>query len=620
MVKALSAYARQILIVMLIAWTSAAPAQPGGDPALGQRLYEHGINRLGEPIRTAGDVVYIGEQAACMRCHRRSGFGGSEGGYYVPPITSEFLFAPTRNDRNDRFRAAFLEAQSVQHWIRARMPRSRPAYTVDTLATALREGRNPSQTPFEQLMPRFELDDEDVANLYAYLQGLSKFTSPGVDEDFLHIATVVGPGVDPGERDAMLRTSEGYLSWYNERLKGDLSHQASTRAYGMQFRSSTRLWKMHVWNLHGPPSTWSTQLQDYQSKQPVFLIANGMVQGSWAPVASFCNSERMPCLLPLTDLPPSQSELGGYNIYYTRGLEFEADLLALYLSELKTSPKRLLQLHDGSEYGVIPANRFSAAAIEQLPGIELLTVHVRDDRDLEEAFRRISRETTEEWAVVAWPGQYLGKIAKNIKGRKLQRLTVYTSSRIVTDEAHGVGNLTVPELAERVRIIWPYSSPDTYHPDAFRVRGWMRSRGLAVSHERIQFMSYYSLGILRDSMRHMFDHFHRDYLIERIEHEVEGAANPGFFPTLSLGPEQRVLSKGGVCTAGEQSIGRTQALPGQRLAATLRLLDRSFGVWPSRPRHASGRFERWPTSMNAARLLLAIPTSNGDDLGSCGHA
>jgi len=555
MVKFLGHYARQILIMTLCAWMPTVQAQSDGDPALGQRLYERGINRLGEPIRTVGDEAHTGEQAACMRCHRRSGFGGSEGGYYVPPITSEFLFSPTRNDRNDRFRAAFLEAQSVQHWIRARMPRSRPAYTIDTLATALREGRNPKQTPFEQLMPRFELDDQDVANLYAYLQGLSKVTSPGVDEEFLHIATVVGPGVDPGEKDAMLRTTEGYLSWYNERLRGDLTHQASTRAYGMQFRSSTRLWKLHVWSLQGPPETWSAQLRDYQAKQPVFLITNGMVRGSWAPVALFCNSEKIPCLLPLTDLPQSQGELGGYNIYYTRGLEFEADLLALYLSDLKARPKHLLQLHDVTEYSLVPAKRFNAVAAEQLPGIEVVTVPVRDDADLAAAFRRISSDSPEDWAVVAWPGAYLPDVAKHIQGRKLQRLTVYASSLTVKDGAHGIANLTVPELGDHIRIIWPYSSPDNYHPDAFRVRGWMRSRGLAVTHERTQFMSYYSLGILRDSMRHMFDHYHRDYLIERIEHEVEGAANPGFFPTLSLGPEQRVMSKGGYVLRASQESG-----------------------------------------------------------------
>ena len=53
------------------------------------------------------------------------------------------------------------------------------------------------------------------------------------------------------------------------------------------------------------------------------------------------------------------------------------------------------------------------------------------------------------------------------------------------------------------------------------------------------------MNVLRDSTRHLFEHFYRDYLVERIEHEVESSPHPGIYPAFSLGPEQRVMSKGG---------------------------------------------------------------------------
>lgn len=558
------ALARFVLALLaLVLFAPLALAAPDGDAELGRRLYEHGIGHDGEPIRTIGQISYEGEQAACLRCHRRSGFGGSEGGYYVPPITANFLFEPTRHDRNDRFRAAFLEAQNTQHWIRARMPRSRPAYTLETLAQALRDGHNPSGTKFEALMPRYELDDRDVANVTAYLRGLSKEVSPGVDDEFLHIATVVGPGVDPGQRDAMLRTTEAYVKWYNERLLGDLTHQASTRAYGMQFRSSTRLWKLHVWNLEGPGESWAEQLERHQAGQPAFLIVNGLVEGPWTPVAEFCDAQRMPCVFPLTELPDTQRDLGGYSVYYSRGLELEADLLGHYLSGMEAMPTRLVQLHDRGEHSRRPAERFARFVAERLPGIELTSILVEEAPGpaLAEAMGLLAAESSSnpgsKPGLVVWPGAYLDQLPAALDREALRDIPLFATSHLIRSEQHGASGLTTTGLSDRLHIAWPYSLPDAYHSDSFRVRGWMRSRSLPVTHERIQFMSYYSMGILRDSTRHMFEHFHRDYLIERIEHEVDGAANPGFFPVLALGPEQRMLSKGGYVLRATGPDGRT---------------------------------------------------------------
>ncbi len=531
----------------------AQAAFPEGDAELGRRLYEQGIGHDGQPLRTHGEITYEAEQAACMRCHRRSGFGGSEGGYYVPPIIAEFVYEPSRLDRNDRFRAAFLESQSTRHWVRLRMPRSRPAYTVETLAQALREGRNPSGTEFEALMPRYDIDDQDVANVAAYLRGLSKEISPGVDDDYLHIAVVLGPGVDPGEREAVVRTTEAYAKWYNERLIGDMGHPSAARAYGMDVRETTRLWQLHFWQLEGDSGTWTEQLERFQAERPAFLTINGLIDGPWTPVGDFCNAQRMPCIFPLTDLPDALSDLGGYNLYYSRGLDLEADLLATYLSEPEHRPARLVQIHDGSDYSHRPAKRFAEAAGRQAPGLTIATELVADGAALEALLDRIAAEPGAKPGLVVWPGPYFDRLAELLDRDGLREVPLFASSHLIKDKPRGATDMLPPSLADRTRITWPYSLPDAYYPDSFRVRGWMRSRGLPVTHERLQFMSYYSMGLLRDATRHMFEHLYRDYLLERIEHEVEGAANPGFFPFLTLGPEQRVLSKGGYVLRGSDT-------------------------------------------------------------------
>lgn len=547
---------KTLLSLALVAAPVCVPAaQAQGDPELGRRLYELGLNRNGQPIRAEdrNGVVYEGEQAACLRCHRRSGFGGSEGGYYVPPITAEFLFQPSRNDRNDRFRAAFLEAQNAQHWIRARMPRSRPAYTDETLAQALRESHNPSGTRFDPLMPRYALDQADLANLTAHLRRLSKELSPGVDEQYLHLATVVGPGVDPGEREAMLATTRAFVDWYNERLLGDLRHLASTRAYGMQFRSSTRLWKLYVWELEGERDTWDEQLQRHLAERPVFAMVNGLVAGPWAPIAEFCDAQALPCLFPLTELPALNRPTGGYTIYYSRGLELEADLLAHHLATMESPPRRILQLHQAGSGETRVAARLAEHLAERLSGVHLQTLAFDEAAQLATLLDRRVRESPAPEVVVIWPGSELAALEAALAHPALAQVPVLTCSRALEAALAGRAGSLTREQAHRLTAAWPYSLPDARPSDAYRVRGWMRSRGLAVTHERIQFMSYYSLGILRDALRHMFEHFHRDYLVERVEHEADGAQNPGFYPVLALGPEQRLLSKGGYVLGFDQA-------------------------------------------------------------------
>ncbi|SER52305.1 hypothetical protein SAMN05421690_103412 [Nitrosomonas sp. Nm51] len=532
---------------LLLQFSLPVQAFPQGDAAKGKKLYEQGVGHNGEPVYAVGQngLTFQGEDATCLRCHRRSGFGGSEGGYYVPPIAAGFVYRPSRRDRNDRFRAAFLEAQNIQHWVRVRMPRARPAYTTATLAEALREGRNPSGTEFDQLMPRYRLDDRDVANLAAYLATLSKAASPGVDDHFLHIATVVSHGVEPGARDSMLASMQAYVKWYNERLYSDIAHESSARAYGMDVRSSTRLWKLHVWELDGRQEKWRDQLALYQRQQPVFAVVNGMVNGSWAPVADFCDEMELPCLFPLTELPQRERESGGYNFYYTRGLELEADILGVYLKNMRNRPERVIQLHDTSRYGVEPASRLAGQLAARLPEIRIRTIAFDTPQELEMLLRGLGERNEPDVGIVIWGEPDSDSILKALLHSGVKDSPVFVPAHVIRKRmTRNNGDLLSPLLGN-LHITWPFSLPQAYQADAFRVRGWMRSRGLPINHEQVQLLSHYGMNVLRDSTRHLFEHYYRDYLVERIEHEVESSQHPGIYPSFSLGPEQRVMSKGG---------------------------------------------------------------------------
>src|SRR6185369_9443479 len=124
---------------------------------LGKQLYWHGVTSSGVPLRatTGGDISVTGSQFSCVTCHRPSGFGSSEGGKYVPPITGPILFSPRQLDRNRIFKKLFEEAQPPGFTADVRKPRMRPAYTDQTLIDALRHGVDPAARKLDPLMPRF---------------------------------------------------------------------------------------------------------------------------------------------------------------------------------------------------------------------------------------------------------------------------------------------------------------------------------------------------------------------------------------------------------------------------------------------------------------------------------
>ena len=67
---------------------------PAAELNAAEKLYREGVLPDGKPLRgarQAGEPVE-GQAAACVNCHRRSGFGGEEGRILIPPIAGKYLF------------------------------------------------------------------------------------------------------------------------------------------------------------------------------------------------------------------------------------------------------------------------------------------------------------------------------------------------------------------------------------------------------------------------------------------------------------------------------------------------------------------------------------------------
>ena len=200
----------------------AGEDQPGGAGLsmedtlrLGKIIYRDGLLPSGEPVTAIvqDDTPVEGTMFSCESCHMRSGFGSYEGGVMTTPTTGKYLYQPVFNLRQ----LTPAEKETVPRYLKYlyETPPSRPAYTDATLAAALRTGIDPSGRLFDKVMPRYLLNDRDMAILINYLKSLAAEPSPGVTESSVRFATVVTDDVSLAERDALMTTLENYARGRN---------------------------------------------------------------------------------------------------------------------------------------------------------------------------------------------------------------------------------------------------------------------------------------------------------------------------------------------------------------------------------------------------------------------
>lgn len=544
-------------LALLLVGSGLAMGQPtSADFEAGKRLYREGVLASGEALvgQGFGDVEIIGEYAACVRCHRPSGFGSYEGGYYIPPITAPYMFGGRQISRDDRFRALFMQAQSAEFRHQVRRVRDRPPYDTHSLGTVLREGVDTNGRNLESLMPRYALSEQDLLNLEAYLRGLSSKLSPGVDEKFVELATVIHADVPADRREAMLGTLQSFVDWYNKRTLGDMQ-LAGHSVYGSSlYTRYSRLYRLNVWEIEGPPDTWREQLDAHYARKPVFALVSGQVDGAWSEVGAFCDELGLPALFPITDMPYDIGLLGGYSVYFNAGLQLEADLIRDWL--LRNGSRHLLQVFDpASPRSAFPASRMLESASAD-GGPAVVSVEIGDWR------RQVASggSGTDQDVLIVWQ--------ENPDAQELLAWRKHAGAGTLLLPSGALNSIGIDDAGRiqgKLLFSYPRALEQEQYPERFRARAWMNTRGLDYSAQAVQYRAYYAMLMFRDSFVHLLDHYYRDYLVEVLEHQIQGSPNPGLYPDMELAPGQRFASKSGYIVTLEDGGPETLKQVGGRV-------------------------------------------------------
>jgi hypothetical protein len=536
---------KRILCLAIGLWcmglAAAADEPPTGlthDEAirLGERMYRQGILPSGEPMMATvqGDIPVDSRVFSCQSCHLRSGVGSTEGTIVTLPTNWGYLSRPLAYGMP----VPRTPAEDVPVVVRGR--ELRPAYVDETLAEALRLGLAPPDRQLNPIMPRYQLDDRDMAILIYYLKHLSAEIAPGVTLQEIHFATVISDDVPAEDRQAMLAPLEAHVSVHNSQSRWEEKRSEHGPFYHEEKDTSWRRWVLHRWELKGDRATWDTQLEEYYRQDPVFVLLGGIVSGDWKPVHAFCERHQLPCLFPCTDYPVI-SDHDWYTLYISKGLYKEGENAARFLrqqKEILPADGTVVQVCRDQGDGKLLADAFSENRARLSPGATTVTV-------------TLAEEPTAAWwnkLVADHPGAILvlwlrradlANLPVLAEAKVAPPMIVLSSSLLESDWA------AVPEvLRSVVYITYPYGLPSENASKQRAVQRWMQLRNISFDRPFIQSKMYFLGWMLSEVFMHMRRNFYRDYFLDLMDMMRDQYYAIVVYPRLSFGPGQRYASKG----------------------------------------------------------------------------
>lgn len=505
---------------------------------LGERMYRDGILPSGAPMPAfiRGDVEVDSSAFSCSSCHLRAGLGSVEGGVVTPPTTGKKLYQsyrrpPSLDDIPDR----------AGRYIYAKTVTERPAYTRESLATALRFGTDPAGQVFNDVMPRYPLSDPDMSILISYLEALSSEFSPGASNTEFRFATIISDDVNQEDRQGLLMPLQNFIAQKNQQLKiyNDFIKFGYTPTEDMKY--AFRKASLDIWELKGPPETWQSQLAAYYKKQPVFAVLGGISNSDWQPVHDFCESERIPCLFPITDFPVV-SGTGWYTYYFNKGYAQEGEAVAKYLNRQQdvTATSSILQIVQDSAVGRALESGFQAAWKElERPAVTTVRLTVEQLREHNGLINLLDKHKPSQ--MILWvDGELLPALPKLV-AKLAAETPVFVSSGYL-----GRDTVKIDEkLRDRVFITYPYRltpyvGPKTGGFDARRpilatYRDFGDRRIASRTTNALQQATLLGLSQLQDNL-------YRDNLLDLMSMQMDLIVKD--YERLSFGPGQRYVSKG----------------------------------------------------------------------------
>ncbi len=293
------------LWVSLMSLAAPCAAELPPEAVRGKRIFTQGESTSGREI-----TAYVGQASVpvpassvpCRTCHGPDGLGRPEGGVVPSNITWSHLTKPygSVSAHGRRF----------------------PPYDEAALARAVSTGVDAGSTTLSKAMPRYALDERDMADLIAYLKHIESDWDPGLGADRIVVGTVVpSGGSNRGLGEAVRRVLAAYFEDVNDA--------------GGIYKRKLEL----VVASADSPSAVVDQAVRLVEEIGVFALVSSFTAGADGEFADLAEREAIPVIGSFTQFPRSEDRLPRYSFYLYSGLTDQGRALIQFASDglLETS-------------------------------------------------------------------------------------------------------------------------------------------------------------------------------------------------------------------------------------------------------------------------------------------
>jgi hypothetical protein len=501
---------------------------------LGERMYREGLLPSGGPMEALvqGDIPVDSTMFSCVSCHLRSGLGSLEGTVVTYPIDGITLYEPMTKAWNMRWVTGSRIARSTTGDLR-------PAYNDETLAAAIRGGVSSKGEMLDYIMPRYPLSDKDMEILIFYLRNLSVNPSPGVTDTTIAFATIITDDVSKADREAMMGPLKVMVSASKTGRSSKMARRALASDPDDLMNKGYVQLSLASWELKGPPESWRSQLEAYYKNEPVFALVGGGSNGDWSPIHKFCEENRIPCILPLTDLP-AISTTDWYTLYFSKGFYQEGEAAAKYLNGTAdiSHDTPVIQVYRDSERGRAMAKGFEEAWVgfdREIPETRMLTSEETVTAEFWKQFTSLHKHAV----IVLWLGPKDLSLIASLADTPDKPKMIFLSSSLLDK-----GIYDLPEKIRKfVYITYPYRLPEDFDRYQMSPPGLRKSTKSPADYSIIQAKTIFDVMLVTKAIFMLKGYFNRDRFLEVVD-MMRDETMVSLYTSLSFGPGQRYLSKG----------------------------------------------------------------------------
>jgi hypothetical protein len=308
------------------------------------------------------------------------------------------------------------------------------------------------------------------------------------------------------------------------------------------------------WELKGPPQTWRSQLEAYYKKDPVFAVVGGISNDDWRPIHEFCEQNRIPCILPITDLPVV-SESDWYTLYFSKGLFQEGEVAAKYINSMSDNTQgiRVIQVFRDDKRGLAIAKGFGDTWMS-ITGKAAESHIFPENKPITPEFITKLAVSDRKAIILLWLGSKDLTAISGLANTQDRPGTVFLSYGLLDKDIYAI-----PEkIRKSVYITYPYRLPDDFKKYEPLLKSGMMLPGLRVKDAnwtvRAKMTTLYAN--LPSAIFMMKGYFFRDRFLEVLDMMLpmrfvsdlaswnNHVPDSPLYPRVSFGPGQRYVSKG----------------------------------------------------------------------------